>query len=280
MDKSTISSNSVNSVNIYVVTHKDFNEKICRSNKFLPIAVGKKLTSSLNCNYIKDNTLDNISFKNSNYCELTAQYWIWKNDEFANIKGLCHYRRYFSKSGLSNSEKYLIDIPYIYNTLITKKFDAIVSKKTYSYRGVKKAYLDCGYEKDLNITRLVIQKIYPDYLKDYDEIMNGCWGYIGNMLITTSELFDQYSKWLFDILFEVEKRIDVSNYSQQEARIFGYISERLLGVWILHNNIKVKELRIINTEQPPMVVNDIKNFFEMLGVSQFIKRILFNIRGI
>lgn len=42
-----------------------------------------------------DNTGDNISIKNPNYCELTAFYWIWKNqlhraDEYV---GVYHYRR-------------------------------------------------------------------------------------------------------------------------------------------------------------------------------------------
>lgn len=29
--------------------------------------------------YIGDNTGDNISLRNSNYCELTGLYWAWKN---------------------------------------------------------------------------------------------------------------------------------------------------------------------------------------------------------
>lgn len=29
--------------------------------------------------YIGDNTGDNISLRNPNYCELTGLYWAWKN---------------------------------------------------------------------------------------------------------------------------------------------------------------------------------------------------------
>lgn len=47
--------------------------------------------------YIGDDTGDNITQKNKNYCELTAMYWIWKYDS-SKIVGLCHYRRYFTVS--------------------------------------------------------------------------------------------------------------------------------------------------------------------------------------
>lgn len=266
--------------NIYVVTHKWFNDSICQDKGFIPIAVGNELINSQLCKYMKDNTLDNISQKNPNFCELTAQYWIWKNDKIADVKGLCHYRRYFSKSNLLNSMKYIINIKYINQMIFAKHYDAIVSKRTYSYRGVKQAYLDCGYEKDLNITRDVIRELYPDYINSYDTIINGCWGYVANMLITTSKLFDQYSNWLFDILFEVEKRTDISKYSQQEARIYGYISERLLGVWIFHNKLRVKELRIVNIEQHSGIMEYLKSLSELLKINQCIKKIIFNIRGI
>ena len=36
-----------------------------------------------------------ISEKNPEYCELTVQYYAWKNEE-ADAYGFCHYRRLFS----------------------------------------------------------------------------------------------------------------------------------------------------------------------------------------
>ena len=46
---------------------------------------------------VRDNTGDNISVKNKSYCELTTQYWAWKNTDY-DYYGFCHYRRYFSFS--------------------------------------------------------------------------------------------------------------------------------------------------------------------------------------
>ena len=43
---------------------------------------------------LHDDEGDNISNKNKTYCELTAQYWAWKNME-ADYYGFFHYRRYF-----------------------------------------------------------------------------------------------------------------------------------------------------------------------------------------
>lgn len=43
----------------------------------------------------RDNEGDNISGKNPDYCELTAQYWAWKNID-CDYYGFFHYRRYLT----------------------------------------------------------------------------------------------------------------------------------------------------------------------------------------
>ena len=65
------------------------------------------------------------------------------------------------------------------------------------------------------------------------------------MFIAKKEIFDEYYKWLFDILFELEKRTDVSNYDDYSKRIIGFFAERMMTVWVLKNNLKVKELPFI-----------------------------------
>jgi hypothetical protein len=58
------------------------------------------------------------------------------------------------------------------------------------------------------------------------------------------ELLAAYCKWLFDVLFKLEQRIDISTYNDYNMRIFGFMSERLFDVWLETNNIKYKEVSV------------------------------------
>ena len=79
-------------VKIIIAAHKVYEmpDDIC----YLPVHVGKAVNNK-NIGFRGDDTGDNISVKNSSYCELTGLYWAWKNLD-ADYLGLAHYRRYFS----------------------------------------------------------------------------------------------------------------------------------------------------------------------------------------
>ncbi len=103
-------------------------------------------------------------------------------------------------------------------------------------------------EEDMLMARDIIKEKYEEYLKAFDHVMEGHTVYITNMIITHKENFDKYCKWLFDILFELEQRIAISNYDDYQKRIFGFMSERLLNVWIANNELKVREERAFIVE--------------------------------
>lgn len=262
--------------NIYVVTHKtmELSEKLTDAG-FSLISVGNACEK--NKQGFSDNVGDNISYKNANYCELTALYWIWKNDEESKYKGLCHYRRFFSKGYFSHDiENYMVDTDFINE--FNKGIDIILPEKQYFIRSAEENYLRCGYRKDLDITRTVLFEKYPEYLNEYDNVMNGNKSYLTNIFVAKKEIFDEYCKWLFDILFEVERRTDISDYSIQEARIFGYISERLLTVWIWHNNYNYVEKHTINTDTPVNLSYIITQFFIKIKLYQFAKTIIWKMK--
>lgn len=83
-------------LSMYVVGHRDFEIPSNANKAYKPIMVGNYTGES---QYLRDNIGDNISDKNLYYCELTACYWIWKNDNASDIVGICHYRRYFQMEG-------------------------------------------------------------------------------------------------------------------------------------------------------------------------------------
>lgn len=70
----------MNSIKIYTCHHKP--SAFLNASIIKPLHVGKANSyNDIGC--IGDDTGDNISFKNPFYCELTAHYWVWKNESLS-----------------------------------------------------------------------------------------------------------------------------------------------------------------------------------------------------
>ena len=79
---------------IISVSHNE--NRIPSDTGCLPVMAGSALVNTvIPADYIRDDSGDNISYKNREYCELTALYWAWKNLD-ADVMGICHYRRFFA----------------------------------------------------------------------------------------------------------------------------------------------------------------------------------------
>lgn len=236
-----------NRVCMLVVTHKPF-EPCTSDSSYKTIAVGNN--KDLFENVWRDDVgTDQIAELNYCFCELTALYWFWKNALFtSDICGLSHYRRYFASSIFSQ---------YFHKPISEKKIRRIIKddniivlpKPFYWNTTVKKMYYECGAgrKEDLDKLRLIIKDIAEDYLDAYDKILSLNHASYCNMMISSSVTMKKYCEWLFPILFSLQGKIDLSNYDEQEKRIFGYLSEILINVWVYKNQYKVKHLRMINT---------------------------------
>lgn len=246
-------------IEILVATHKKY--QMPNDFMYVPVHVGKENKKELG--YIGDNTGDNISLKNPNYCELTAMYWAWKNSK-ADYLGLSHYRRHFCNKALfmgttRNKKKNILTSKKTQQLL--EEYDAILPRKrNYWIETNFSHYAHAHNGEDLKQTRRVIQIKYPEYVQSFDKIMKKRSAHMFNMLIMKREIFNAYSEWLFDILFQVEKDIDISGYSPYEARVFGYISELLLDVWLDVNKVKYTELPVMFMEKQ----NWFKKIFDFL----------------
>lgn len=234
-----------NKCKIYIVTHKKFKPPV--DPMYVPIQVGKQNTKK-NLNILSDDTGDNIAYKNANYCELTALYWIWKNEMQADIIGMCHYRRYFTRLKWSNKTKYFLKEKNILKIL--NEHTMIIPKKvSLGNYSVKDWYVKCdGKEKDLKTTEAVLNELFPEYAESYRRVLQQNEAFYCNMFIMKKTLLNKYCTWLFSILELVESRTDLKNYTPVEARIYGYLSEILLNVWVYQNRIDYYEIPVVNIE--------------------------------
>lgn len=256
----------MNSIKIYTCHHKP--SAFLNASIIKPLHVGKANSyNDIGC--IGDDTGDNISFKNPFYCELTAHYWVWKNESLSDYVGFMHYRRHLNFSseqsfpednwGVVNSP--VIDADYekqfgLTDTAIQdciSGFDLLLPKKWSVTSAGSKNNLD-HYEKgeflhikDYLAALEIVEELYPDYKTAIQQFNNATDGYYTNMFVMHKDMFVDYSEWLFAILTHLESRISMNNYNAQEKRVIGHIAERLFNIYIIKQQqdraLKVKELQ-------------------------------------
>ena len=227
---------------IYVVAHKRIKIKLQEDYELFQVnAVNRPIFCENN-----DATGDNISSKNPNYCELTAVYWIWKNDNESDIVGLAHYRRFLTKKIFSNSPVTAIKRRAVEKYL--RKYDILLPRPIKFDMPVREQIKESVYENDLVCLNDIIANDYPEYLDDYESVLNGKQTYYCNIMICKKPLWNKYCEWLFAVLNKLETRIDMTGYDDTHRRLYGYLSERLLTVFVNRHKLKVKTLRMSFSE--------------------------------
>lgn len=250
---------------IYVACHKDF--YIPESEVLFPIQVGAALAPSRFDNMLHDDVGDNISKKNRSYCELTALYWAWKNDD-SDYVGLFHYRRFFSFKPASISTEKRRD----YVCLSDDKLDLLDINK----ESLDKFVRDCDFAvampnittdvgvptvfdqyrvaphhhiEDFELLLNIIDEKTPDIGATAREFIKGQKVHYYNMFYMRRDIFNSYCEWLFDILTEFDKQKDYSHYTMQAYRLPGYLAERMLSIYYAYMkeknpDLKTKELQV------------------------------------
>lgn len=223
-------------IKIVVATHKKY--YMPTDDMYVPIHVGSMGKPSLG--YQRDDEGENISAKNDDYCELTALYWAWKNMK-ADYIGLNHYRRYFAqKDGLQINGKFIATKEYIVDVLGGGNI-LLPKARNYYIETVYSQYIHAHRKSDMDLVKEIISKKYPLYCKSLDRMKEISEVHLYNMFIMRWDYFDAYCTWLFDILFTLEAKLK----GNHEPRLFGYIGERLLDVWLEANQHAYKESNIV-----------------------------------
>lgn len=230
-------------VKILVATHKPY--WMPNDSVYMPLHVGREGKADIG--FTGDNTGDNISNKNAHFCELTGLYWAWKNLHCEYI-GLCHYRRYFSTGKGAKKERIMSRFDY---ERLLSVYDVIVpAKRNYYIETVRSQYEHAHNKHDLDEVQQIVHEKYPMYDQAFEAVMKRKRLHILNMFAMKKNLFNQYCEWLFDILFTLDKRIDISDYTPYEARVFGFLSERLFNVWLeYHSTLAIKEVPVVFLEK-------------------------------
>lgn len=210
---------------------------------YLPVHVGAEGKESIG--YTPDNTGDNISSKNPHFCELTGLYWAWKNLD-ADYLGLVHYRRYFTRKEVHNIEqkKQQILTQEEWETRLQQHPVIVADKRKYYIESNRSHYNHAHHPEGLDITEQLLKEICPAYLPSFETVMNRTWAHMFNMFVMRRDLYDAYMQWLFDILFALEKRVDITGWDTYESRVFGFVAERLLDVWLEYNNVDYMEQNV------------------------------------
>ncbi|VDG23459.1 DUF4422 domain-containing protein [Lactiplantibacillus mudanjiangensis] len=228
----------MNNVKILVAVHKNY-EMPQDTNTYIPVFVGKDLHPNVNNTFQGDNTGDNISGKNAHYNELTAIYWAWKNLETTDAIGLVHYRRYFTNGHKKTLDSILSQEDF--QKLLKQAPIILPKKRCYYVESNYSHYIHAHHREPLDVTRNIIKKRYPRYLNAFEEVMNARSAHMFNMFVMEKKYFNKYCEWMFTVLKELEDCIDISTYDSYETRVFGFVSELLLDVWIKTNKVSFVE---------------------------------------
>ncbi|WP_206214689.1 DUF4422 domain-containing protein [Adlercreutzia sp. ZJ242] len=208
---------------------------------YLPVQVGAAGRDPIP-GFARDDEGDGISEKNSNYCELTALYWAWKNID-ADHLGLVHYRRHFAGSGergVMTGAEALADLgraPVL-----------LPRERRYYVETIESHYGHTFDPAHIDVLRQVLSETSPERLLAFERRMRMTHAHMLNMAVMRADVLGAYCGWLFDVLARAEEMIDFEGMTPFEARCMGRLSELLLDVWLDSEGVPCVERPVVSME--------------------------------
>lgn len=204
---------------------RELGEDLSRFSWEIPIQVGTALTEQRICE-ICDNVGDNISEKNRRFCELTALYWIWKNDR-SDYVGLGHYRRHFELN-----ERQLRQIA-------GSDIDVVLTIPIMDDPDVHTVYRRDHVGEDWDVMVDAVREMHPEYLQAVEEMGRGRFYYAYNMFIMRRGILENYCEWLFPILAYCEMHCREKEDIYQN-RYIGFLAEHLMSAYFTYHENEYK----------------------------------------
>ena len=202
-----------------------------------PIQVGAALCEERVAD-ILDCQGDNISWKNGNYSELTALYWVWKNrllqasgKERYEYYGLAHYRRVLelTEEDELRLEDNGVDVILPYPMPYEPDIEAHHGR-----------YLK---EQDWDAVRHAVSELYPEYGAFFPGVLKQRYLYNYNIILARKNVLADYCSWLFPVLERLEEN-SVPRGRDRADRYVGYAGETLATLYFMYNRDR---LHIVHT---------------------------------
>lgn len=260
-------------IKLYIACHKQV--QLPKHPFFYPVQAGSALVAEAFSDMLHDNDGNNISAKNGSYCELTVQYWVWKN-QLADYYGFFHYRRFLA---FKPEQKQICTIymrpddfvlqqnRYALETItpFIQQYDLILPRGEHTAETVYQKYVSAEhhYSEDLDLIMALISQHQSDYQEAMQRYMYGHTQYYYNMYIMRHELFHQYCLWLFPLLQQFDQCNNWDKYGDDKTamRVDGYLAERLFGVWYTYQKMN-RALRCIELPWMYFTMGDKKAYCE------------------
>lgn len=243
-------------IKIFMCCHKGFEivPPLC-----VPIQCGSALNPKID-DVVYDDSGENISLKNREYCELTAHYFAWKNIA-VDYYGFCHYRRflclkegkrpYYAKGTLSENDKKIFFENEERWCGLVESYEIIAPRSENMGVTAREHYCTSKYHyaEDLNLFVEILNIKYPQFTSYAEQYLSQNSQYFCNMFIMDKEHFFEYCGVIFDVLKEFDSRKKMHRDFQSD-RTDGYLGEIFTGIYLTYcreKGAKIKELSRLDT---------------------------------
>ncbi len=273
-------------IKIFVSRRLDLPSVLVANPLYVPVNCGAIFGEGNPEGIVGDDTGNHISSKRNQFCELTVQYWAWKNEK-ADYYGLCHYRRYLTfaskrfhrKSSERHIMEFMLDDRAIrkYDLLnearmrrIIESCDAVVNEASdvrtlqtpqgYSFSvyehwaSYDRVFLD---KRVLPMLMDMIREECPVYYEAAKAYMSGFLYRGYNCYVLRRELFFEMCEFQFPILFAMEEKLYENGLSKDYERTLGYLGEIMYGIFMYYiehdGRYRLREVPLVYFEQtvPP-----------------------------
>ena len=228
-----------------------------KSLGYIPVGLGDDIYSQ---DWLRDNTLENISNKNKYYSEYTFHYWFWKNilprvDDNSWV-GFCAYREYWGNKMIPKNNSKINDLVIKeippewenYNTIIGEhifinnlKFSKLIKHGVWSLfrnpsaifkskRNIR-FHFDMWHgngnlDKAINLLDDKNKEDFRKYTRENVSFSRGCM-----FVCRSKKIINDYYNSLFPWLKRCEKVFGFNLKGYSNLRIYAFLAERYQSYW-------------------------------------------------